>query len=46
MESAGDYYYWVSKRGREIQSSFDGWPFDDEGAIKKTWQPLRIGAPR
>jgi len=42
LEEVGKYYYWITPEGRHIQSSFEGWPFDDEGAPVPGWLPPAI----
>jgi len=38
-ERVDEYYYLITQRGREAQSSFEAWPFDDTGAILQGWSP-------
>lgn len=33
------YYYWITPKGLEAHSSFEGWPFDDEGVVLPGWIP-------
>jgi hypothetical protein len=38
LEQIGDYYFWATPKGRELQSSDDDWyPFDDNGELRKGW---------
>jgi hypothetical protein len=39
IERAEDYYYWITEKGREVQGSFNGWPFDDDGNMIPNWCP-------
>jgi hypothetical protein len=39
IEQADDYYYWITDSGREVQGSFNGWPFDEDGTILAGWRP-------
>ena len=35
-----DPYFWITDKGREeIIRPDDGWPFDEEGALRKDWVP-------
>jgi len=37
-----DYYFWVTKKGRELQTSeYEDWPFEETGALRKGWTPPR-----
>jgi hypothetical protein len=34
------YYFRVTKKGMDLQlSDYEGWPFDDENALRKDWRP-------
>jgi hypothetical protein len=34
------YYFLVTKKGMDLQlSDYEGWPFDDENALRKDWRP-------
>lgn len=37
FEQIGEHYYWITPQGREVLSAFEGWPFDDEGALLPGW---------
>jgi hypothetical protein len=39
VERAGRAYYFITQEGREAQSSFEGWPFDQEGVPIPDWAP-------
>ena len=39
LEHVAEFYYWITPKGREIQLSFEGWPFSEEGAILSDWSP-------
>jgi hypothetical protein len=39
LEEVGEYYYWATAQGRDVQGSFGGWPFDDKGAVILGWSP-------
>jgi hypothetical protein len=42
VDRANDYYYWITPRGREVQSAFNGWPFDDNGEPLPGWSPPAV----
>lgn len=37
VENVGDYYYWITAPGLEAHSSFENWPFGEEGEIVPGW---------
>lgn len=38
LEKFGDYYFWVTSKGRNIQvSDYPGWPFDENGLLRTDW---------
>jgi hypothetical protein len=38
-DRVGELYYLITEEGRQVQSSFDGWPFDDSGEPAPGWSP-------
>lgn len=40
LDKMKDYYFWVTNKGKELQlSDYGGWPFDEEGKLRKAWAP-------
>ena len=37
LERVDEYYYWITDQGRVVHSSFNSWPFDEEGKIRPGW---------
>jgi len=38
-ERAKEFYYWITEKGRGVQSSFEDWPFDEDGKPTPGWVP-------
>jgi hypothetical protein len=32
-------WFYITDAGRKAQNEFEGWPFDDEGELRKDWTP-------